>query len=73
MFVAILLLYGSPDVVMPIASALAAIIGVLLMLWNRAASYVRRAAQSLRRHPQKLPTQRPPSTNRQVTVRDHTS
>ena len=72
MFVAILLLYGSPDVVMPIASALAAIVGVLLMLWNRAAAYVRRRAQSLRRRPQKLPTQRPPSSRRPVTVRDHT-
>ena len=73
MFVAMLLLYGSPDVVMPIASALAAIIGVLLMLWNRAALSVRRFAQSLRRRPQKLPTHHSPSTNRQVTVRDHTS
>jgi hypothetical protein len=73
MFVALLLLYGSPDVVMPIASALAAIIGVLLMLWNRAASYIRGFAQSLRRRPQKLPARHSPSTNRRVTGRDHTS
>lgn len=70
MFVATLLLYGSPDIVMPIASALAAVVGILLMLWNRAASFVRRQAQSLRRRPEKLPAQRPSSANRSFTPRD---
>ena len=73
MYVSIVLLYGSPDIVMPIASALAAIVGVLLMLWNRAASYIRRFAQLLRHRLRKIPTQHPPSINHRVTVRDRSS
>lgn len=73
MYLFFALLYGGPDTLMPIASALAAMIGVLLMLWNRVVSYLHRFVQSLSRRPLKLPTQYPPSIRRRGTGRDRTS
>jgi len=61
MYLIIALLYGGPDTLMPIASALAAAIGVLLMLWNRVVSYLRRFIQLSSRRSAQLPTQHPPS------------
>jgi hypothetical protein len=54
------LLYGGPDTFMPLASALAAVIGVLLMVWNRVFSILRRFVQSSSRRLLKLPAQPPP-------------
>ena len=69
----IALLYGGPDTLMPIASALAAVIGVLLMLWNRVVSYLRRFIQPSSRGSMKLPAQHPPSIRRRDAGRDRTS
>lgn len=62
MYMLAMLLYGGPDAVMPIASVLAGIIGVLLMLWQRVIGFCRRLYQSYRQHPTKLPSKHPPST-----------
>jgi hypothetical protein len=72
MYFFIALLYGGPDTLMPIASALAAIIGVLLMLWNRVVSYLRRFVQSSSRRPLTPQTQHPPSIRRRDAGRDRT-
>ena len=69
----IALLYGGPDTLMPIASALAAVIGVLLMLWNRVVSYLRRFVQSSSRRTLTPHTQHPPSINPCDTGSDRTS
>lgn len=37
------LLYIGPEIGMPLASGLAAVIGFVLLMWNRAATFVRRA------------------------------
>ena len=73
MYLFITLLYGGPDTLMPIASALAAIIGVLLMLWNRVVTYLRRFIQLSSRRTLKLSTQHPPGVSRRDTTRDRTS
>jgi hypothetical protein len=36
-------MYVGPDLIMPLTSALAAIVGVLLMFWNRVTGFVRAA------------------------------
>jgi len=54
------LLYGGPDTLMPIASALAAIIGVLLMLWNRVVLYAHKFIQLVSRRSPKTPYTNPP-------------
>jgi hypothetical protein len=41
-FLIIVILYFGPETFMPLASALAAIAGVLLMLWHRVVTLVRR-------------------------------
>lgn len=43
-----LALYLGPDVLMPVASAIAAIAGFLLMFWQRTVLFFRRIAQSIR-------------------------
>jgi len=40
-------MYIGPDTLMPVASALAAITGVVLMFWRRAAATVKLSAQVL--------------------------
>lgn len=71
---AVVLLYGGPDTVMPLASALAAVIGVLLMIWNRVFMLIRRTIQSLRRRTVKSRSHHPPSSAlHRVTVRDHSN
>ena len=67
------LFYGGPDTLMPLASAVAAVIGVLLMVWNRVFSILRRLVQSSSRRLLKLPAQHPPSVKPRVTGRDRTS
>lgn len=51
------LMYVGPDQMLPIASALGAIFGVLLIVWNRAVALVRRAFRFLfkRRTTEPLP------------------
>jgi len=43
----LILLYMGPDTMMPLASALAAIIGTLLMFWHRLVGWARRAYRGL--------------------------
>ncbi len=66
MYFLLVLLYGGPDTVMPIASALAAVIGVLLMLWKRAAIIFRKFIQSFRPPTPKLRTTHPPGKDQSV-------
>lgn len=40
-------MYVGPDVLLPLASALAAILGVILMFWRKAVGFVRSAVQLL--------------------------
>jgi hypothetical protein len=42
-------LYVGPDVLMPVASAIAAVVGFLLMFWRRTVSVAQRAVQALAR------------------------
>lgn len=62
MYILVMLLYGGPDAVMPIASALAGIIGILLMIWQRVVSFCRRLYQTHRPRATKLPSKHPPSS-----------
>ena len=39
-------LYVGPDVLMPVASAVAAVVGFLLMFWRRTVAFVRRVVQA---------------------------
>ena len=41
----ILAAYIGPDVLMPVASAVAAVVGFLLMFWRRTVGFVRTVAQ----------------------------
>lgn len=41
------LLYIGPDVLLPVASALAAIGGMILLFWHRAVGFVKRVGQKL--------------------------
>lgn len=41
----LVLLYIGPDALMPLASALAAAVGLLLMFWRRTVGFVRMVAQ----------------------------
>ncbi len=43
-----LALYLGPDVLMPVASAIAAVAGFLLMFWQRTVLFFRRIAQAIR-------------------------
>lgn len=51
-------MYVGPDQMLPIASALGAVFGVLLIVWNRAVSLVRRAFRFLMRKPTPEPISR---------------
>ena len=42
------MLYIGPDVLMPVASAIAAVAGFLLMFWHRTVTFVRRVALAIR-------------------------
>lgn len=44
-FTPFFLLYIGPDALMPVASALAAVVGLLLMFWRRTVGLVRALAQ----------------------------
>lgn len=44
-----MLLYVDPGTLMPVASALAAIGGLLMMFWRRVVGFIRSAAQFVRR------------------------
>ncbi len=44
---AVILLYAGPDQILPLMSVLGAILGVLLMFWQRFVSLVRRVSQFL--------------------------
>jgi hypothetical protein len=41
------MLYVGPDVLMPVASAVAAVVGILLMFWRRTVSFVRVVAHRI--------------------------
>lgn len=43
----LVLLYVGPDQILPLASALGAILGILLMVWNHAVGLVRKLWQSV--------------------------
>ena len=61
MFFPLVLLYGGPDTILPVASTLAAIGGLLLILWNQMLTLVRRIVKSLRHRSPNTPNQHPPS------------
>jgi hypothetical protein len=42
-------LYIGPDVLMPVASAIAAVVGFLLMFWKRTVAFFQRIGQSIAR------------------------
>jgi len=42
-------LYIGPDVLMPVASAIAAVVGFLLMFWRRTVALVQRAGSAIAR------------------------
>ena len=42
-------LYIGPDVLMPVASAIAAVVGVILMFWRRTVGFVQRVAGAIGR------------------------
>jgi hypothetical protein len=42
-----LALYIGPDVMMPLASAIAAIVGFLLMFWRRTVAFVRSTSRAI--------------------------
>ena len=42
------MLYIGPDVLMPVASAIAAVAGFLLMFWHRTVAFVRRITFAIR-------------------------
>jgi hypothetical protein len=44
-------LYVGPDQMLPVMSALGAIVGVLLMVWHRVVAFVRKAFRSVMRRP----------------------
>ena len=44
-----LALYIGPDVLMPVASAIAAVVGFLLMFWRRTVALVQRGGAAIRR------------------------
>ena len=62
MFFPLVLLYGGPDTILPVASTIAAIGGLLLILWNQVIALIRRFFHSLRQRAPKGPTQHPPSS-----------
>lgn len=41
------ILYVGPDVLMPVASAIAAVVGFLLMFWRRVVNFVRVTGQRI--------------------------
>ena len=41
-------MYIGPDVLMPVASAIAAAIGFLLMFWHRTVAFVKRIVDAIR-------------------------
>jgi hypothetical protein len=41
-------MYIGPDVLMPVASAIAAAVGFLLMFWHRTVAFVKRLVASIR-------------------------
>lgn len=47
----IVILYVGPETILPLTSALAAIVGVLLIVWHRVAGLVRKVWQFLTKKP----------------------
>jgi len=47
------MIYLSPDTIMPLASAFAAVVGVVVMFWQKVKAFVRGIVAKLRRAPQK--------------------
>ena len=47
----LVVLYVGPDQMLPVMSALGAVIGVLLMVWNRVVALVRRGFRAVMRRP----------------------
>lgn len=45
----LLVAYIGPDVLMPVASALAAVVGFLLMFWRRTVGFFRSIGEKIRR------------------------
>jgi hypothetical protein len=69
--VAVYLLYGGPETILPVASALAAIIGALLMCWRRAVGLARTLIQLCGRRESQLLNHHSPNTGlSHVTDRD---
>jgi len=48
-----MMIYLSPDTIMPLASAFAAVVGVVVMFWQKVKAFVRGIVAKLRRAPQK--------------------
>jgi hypothetical protein len=59
----LVLLYGGPDTVMPIASTLAAVVGVLLLLWQRIVHSIRTLLHSFHATTPKLQNPPPPGSD----------
>lgn len=59
---AVFLLYGGPDAVMPLASGIAALIGMVLLLWQQLLTRLRQLSQNLRFRNTKLPSHHPASS-----------
>jgi len=63
MYCFLALLYGGPDTVMPIASSLAAVIGIFLLLWQRVVSFIRSLLQTFHSTTQQPANPLPPSSD----------
>jgi hypothetical protein len=61
--VAVFLFYGGPDTILPIASSLAAIGGLLLILWSHLVRYVRAFIQQFRRRGRQFSKHKPSNSN----------
>jgi len=46
----ILLMYFGPETSLPLASALAGVVGVLLIVWGRVVALIRKLSQRLTQH-----------------------
>ncbi len=58
------LLYGGPDTIMPVASTLAAIGGLLLLLWRQAGLLLRRCLHTLRNRAPQISNNHPSTLRR---------
>lgn len=59
---AVFLLYGGPDAVMPLASGVATLIGIVLLLWQQLLARARQLGKTLRSRNSKLPSHHPASS-----------